>query len=410
MAMTPTNQLVIYNSQLQRKINMNERNDDNYRKLIEAFEDEDFQKRINQYRHDIELQLNGFIEWLIEALTSNQKIFHSPESRIKSKISFQEKIYRKYYINKWNLDGSKQDIQDEILKNLPDVIGFRITCYFIDDEEVIYSKLQEYHGLHRFSDIALDFSEGTRQKNGKKIYKVSGKFKDTVCFELQIKAATHNVWGEVEHKTIYKGRQYSINHKERQTITGEIFNILRASDQQLLALFRNTYTQDDLVYALFAEQTRDRVKVVAKTEFLAGHYTSFFSIFLPEIKDNIWEYVSAALSNSALQYTKHELNVDSPTDDDHNIVSDIKSTFLEYYLKVQYQIAQELFLFKEYDDFLLYMAKTIKNRFATDVDGDFIEGDVFSEDEEQDAFDEGYSELVLKVLKDKLPDALRERE
>lgn len=64
MAMTPTNQLVIYNSQLQRKINMNERNDDNYRKLIEAFEDEDFQKRINQYRHDIELQLNGFIEWL----------------------------------------------------------------------------------------------------------------------------------------------------------------------------------------------------------------------------------------------------------------------------------------------------------------------------------------------------------
>ena len=174
-------------------------------------------------------------------------------------------------------------------------------------------------------------------------------------------------------------------------------------------MFRNTYTQDDLVYALFAEQTRDRVKVVAKTEFLAGHYTSFFSIFLPESKDNIWEYVSAALSNNALQYTKYELNLDSPTDNDKKIVSDIKSTFLEYYLKVQYQIAQELYLFKDYDDFLLYMAKNIKNRFATDIDEDFIEGDVFAEEEEHVSFDEGYSELVLKVLKDKLPDALRER-
>ena len=76
---------------------------------------------------------------------------------------------------------------------------------------------------------------------------------------------------------------------------------------------------------------------------------------------------------------------------------------------MQYQIAQELYLFKDYDDFLLYMAKIIKNRFATDVDEDFIEGDVFAEDEEHVSFDEGYSELVLKVLKDKLPDALRER-
>lgn len=388
---------------------MSERNDDNYRILIEAFEDEDFQKIINQYRHDIELQLNTFIEWLITTLTPNQKIFHSPESRIKSKISFEEKIHRKDYINKWTLNGSKHDVQNEILKNLPDLIGFRITCYFMDDEEIIYKKLQEYYGLDRFSDISLDFSEGTLQKNGKKIYKVSGKLMSTVSFELQIKAATHNVWGEVEHKTIYKGRQYSLNHQERQTITGEIFNILRASDQQLLALFRNNYTQDDLVYGLFAEQTRDKVKVIAKTEFLAGHYTSFFSIFLPESKDNIWEYVSAALSHSALQYTKYELNLDSPTDNDKKIVSDIKSTFLEYYLKVQYQIAQELYLFKDYDDFLLYMAKIIKNRFATDVDEDFIEGDVFAEDEEHVSFDEGYSELVLKVLKDKLPDALRER-
>lgn len=388
---------------------MNERNDDKYRKLIEAFEDEDFQKRINQYRHDIELQLNGFIEWLIKTLTSNQKIFHSPESRIKSRISFEEKIYRKDYINKWNLDGSKQNIQDEILKNLPDIIGFRITCYFMDDEEVIYNKLHEYYDLHSFSDIVLDFSEGTSQKNGKKIYKVSGKFKDVVSFELQIKAATHNVWGEVEHRTIYKGKQYSINHPERQTITREIFNILKASDQQLLALFRNNYTQEDLVCGLFAEQTRSVVKVTAKTEFLAGHYTSFFSIFLPESKSDIRRYVAAVLSDGDVQYIKRRLDLESPTGIDKEIVDAIKSTFLEYYLKIQYQIAQELYVFRDYEEFLLYMAKSVKNRVLIDEDEDFIEDDVFAENKGRVSLDEEYSELVLNMLKDILPDALKER-
>ena len=386
---------------------MNEQIESYYQKLMDAFEEKAFQTSINQYRLDIELQLNGFIEWLSTKLTSDQKIFHSPESRIKSKLSFAEKLYRKDYINKWKLDGDKKSLQLEILKKLPDLIGFRITCYFMDDEEVIYKKLKEYYDSKRFSDIILDFSEGTTQKNGKPIYKVSGRYQDAVSFELQIKAATHNVWGEVEHRTIYKGRQYSINHQERQTITGEIFNILKASDQQLLALFKSRYTQKDLVCALFAELTGDQVKRDAKTELLAGHYQSFFDIFLPESKVDIWAYVSAALSNGATKYEKKTLQLDTATDVELEIIRDIKSAFLEHYLKVQHYIAQELYTFKNYDAFLLYMIKNIERCFSIEVDEESIEDDMFAEDEGGISLSETPRELVLNVLNERLPEAIK---
>lgn len=386
---------------------MNEQIESNYQKLMDAFEEKAFQTSINQYRLDIELQLTGFIEWLSTKLTSDQKIFHSPESRIKSKLSFAEKLYRKDYINKWKLEGDKKSVQLEILKNLPDLIGFRITCYFMDDEEVIYKKLKEYYDSKRFSDIFLDFSEGTTQKNGKPIYKVSGRYQDAVSFELQIKAATHNVWGEVEHRTIYKGRQYSINHQERQTITGEIFNILKASDQQLLALFKSNYTQDDLVCGLFTELTGRQVKHGAKTELLAGHYKSFFDIFLPESKSNIWEYVSAALSNGTIQYEKKALRLATATGIELEIIHDIKVAFLEYYLKVQLCIAHELYDFKDYDEFLLYMIKNVERCFALEVDDESIEDDVFAEDEGAISSDETKRELVLNVLKERLPEAIK---
>ena len=45
------------------------------------------------------------------------------------------------YVNKWDLSGDIRSIQEEILKELSDLIGFRITCYFMDDEEDIYRGL-----------------------------------------------------------------------------------------------------------------------------------------------------------------------------------------------------------------------------------------------------------------------------
>ena len=390
---------------------MNNQKSETYQNLLKAFSDPNFQSEINQYRYAIEQELGKFIEWLLTELDPRQMIFRSPESRIKSRPGFAEKISRKDYIHKWEIHGDLRSIQNEILARLPDLIGFRITCFFMEEEKIIYQKLKTYYETGRFSEIDLDFTEGTTQKNGHKIYKVSGVYQKKVCFELQIKSAVHNIWGEVEHKTIYKGSQYAVDLKQRQTITGEIFNILKASDQQLLSLFTHQYTEQDLVCGLFAEKTRQNVLQACGTEYLAGHYKSFFDLFLSTSQEDILNYVSASLSKAP--YRKRPVKIQENVPQLTELAFHIKETFLEYYLQVQYNIAQELYLFEDYDQFILYLASTIISFYLVkdEDDPEWLEEDAFSEPDDMDTdggSDQEKMEMLLNLLKDKLPDALKE--
>lgn len=384
---------------------MEDRKKQDCQKLIDAFSDTGFQEKINQYRYEIEQELVKFIEWLLTALEPRQKIFHSPESRIKSKAGFAEKISRKDYVHKWTVDADRSAIQEEILAKLPDLIGFRITCFFMDDEEVIYNRLKEYYAQGKLNDIRLDFDEGTKQKNGHMIFKVSGLYQNRVSFELQIKAMVHNIWGEVEHKTIYKGTQYTMDLEQRRTITEEIFHVLKASDQQLLSLFTHQYTVQDLVCGLFAEQTRQNVAKASGTEYLAGHYKSFFDIFLRTAGSDICSYVSSALVKQP--FKKRQIGTEEIDGKTRELAGEIKAAFLEYYLQIQYIIAQELYDFKDFDRFLLYMADILYSCLSEDEDSEMIDGDAFFEEEEAEDLEGGQHNLLLDLLKDKLPDAYR---
>ena len=202
--------------------------------LLEAFDDKAFIKEVKNIRLELEEELMRFILFLKENLTSEQKIFENIESRIKSIQSFREKIYRKDYIKNWNVSDDIRENQKLIVENLPDFIGFRITCFFWQDEEKIYNLLKLYYEQKNLNDIVLNFDENRKQKNGHTINKLSGKYKQKYCFEIQIKSVMHNMWGEVEHKTIYKNRNYDATISNKKLITEEIFNILQASDKQLL--------------------------------------------------------------------------------------------------------------------------------------------------------------------------------
>lgn len=389
---------------------MEDRKRDDRQRLIDAFASEDFQKEIHQYRSSIEFELMKFLEWLQRELKPSRKIFHSPESRIKSKTSFNEKISRKDYINKWDLSGDIRSIQEEILKELPDLIGFRITCYFMDDEEDIYKSLKKYYTQIGFQNIYLNFEEGTQQQNGHKIYKVSGHYMGKVSFELQIKAMVHNVWGEVEHKTIYKGRQYAVDSNRQQTVTEEIFNILKASDKQLLSLFTHEYTAEDLVFGLFAEQTRQRVADIANSEYLAVHYKGFFEIFSTVCRTAILSFVSNTLVNRP--YEKEKAMVAYPDSKAEKLAISIQNEFVEYYLQVQYGIAQEIYKFADYNEFIVYLAKTLIEKGCLaeeDEDEMAIVNDAFSDAEESEGLAEDETELFLTFLADKLPGARKGR-
>lgn len=185
--------------------------------LLETFEDLIIDKELNWAKTQIEEQIKAFIKYLQKNLSPNQRIFENPESRIKSYDSFSEKIYRKGYIQSWQITDDKDKNKELIMRQLPDLIGFRITCFFLDAEPSIYRLLKEYNDCGKFDKITLDFNENCMQKNGHTIYKVTGKYNNKYCFELQIKSIMHNVWGEVEHKTIYKSRDFDPNIETKKT-------------------------------------------------------------------------------------------------------------------------------------------------------------------------------------------------
>ncbi len=101
--------------------------------------------------------------------------------RIKSKESLKEKILRyNFYI--------KYKTPENLVRNLSDLIGFRIECRFIEDEVKIYNDIVKlfdkkeeggYYSnpLNSSIMLKLDEKQPQRQKNGFEIYKIDGKYK-----------------------------------------------------------------------------------------------------------------------------------------------------------------------------------------------------------------------------------------
>ena len=136
------------------------------------------------------------------------------------------------------------------------MIGIRINCYFAAYELFIYTELKSAleNGKIEYVDNIID--EKTEQKNGHIIYKLSGRFKEKYHFEVQIKSIVHNVWGEVEHKTIYKNPCYDGYIHKKKELSEALHEVLFASDSQLLSIFQMNESEDTLIQALFYLATK----------------------------------------------------------------------------------------------------------------------------------------------------------
>lgn len=171
--------------------------------------------------------------------------------RIKSPESLREKILRhNFYI--------KYKTPENLLHNLSDLIGFRIECRFIEDEEKIYRdivKLFKIKGEDGFyinplnSNIMLQLKEKQpqKQKNGFEIYKIDGKHcKDGVCinFELQIKSLVNVFWGEIDHRILYKNFNYMLTEDFFRDIMSSIKDNLSMIDRQLMLVYNHLNGMD----------------------------------------------------------------------------------------------------------------------------------------------------------------------
>lgn len=172
-------------------------------------------------------------------------------TRIKSKDSLKEKIIRRNYFVKYPnpADGFNQ---------IPDLIGLRIECRFIKDEEQIYKKIIEdfrlYTGggmyaskLNKKIRLNLDDPQPQSLNNGFKIFKLDGEFftgERTFLFELQIKSLVNVFWGEIDHKILYKNYNYVVTADFFKDIMNSIIDNLTMVDRQLMLLYDHVRNLD----------------------------------------------------------------------------------------------------------------------------------------------------------------------
>lgn len=211
-------------------------------------------------------------EYLEKILKEKEQEYISISSRVKSESSLREKIIRNRYLIKF-------DTADEMMEFLPDLIGLRIECKFIEEENKIYRLLRRY--FNRTDDkvyyynkenknIQLKLSERqpSKQKNGFEIYKIDGIYKilnRNINFELQIKSLVNVFWGEIEHKIIYKNNTYLLADGFIKNLMVTIKQNLTMIDQQLLSLYKtfhaqrgfNEYTSRKEIEKLFAKFVYD---------------------------------------------------------------------------------------------------------------------------------------------------------
>ena len=171
--------------------------------------------------------------------------------RIKSSESLREKILRHNFYMKY-------ETPENLVHNLSDLIGFRIECRFIEDEEKIYReivslfKIKEEDGyysnpLNSSIMLKLDEKQPQIQKNGFEIYKIDGKYsKDGVIvnFELQIKSLVNVFWGEIDHRVLYKNFNYMLTEDFFRDIMSSIKDNLAMIDRQLMLVFNHLNDMD----------------------------------------------------------------------------------------------------------------------------------------------------------------------
>ncbi len=170
--------------------------------------------------------------------------------RIKTAESIREKLIRNNYI-------IKKGKSEEILAAFQDILGFRIECKFIDEEEYAFRMLKEcfsmtedgqYYYMRSMPKIRLDLSskQPQTQKNGFDLYKIDGLYmlgKESIRFELQIKALVNVFWGEIEHRVVYKNNDYLLADSFVSDLLVSIKKSLNMIDSQLYVLYKRFKTE-----------------------------------------------------------------------------------------------------------------------------------------------------------------------
>lgn len=347
--------------------------------LLEAY-DEAFCETLEQVRVALEIEIRRLAEQIAAKLDSLLGCHLIVEARVKSRDSFTEKLKRKGYLDSWEVANDKESNQELIRKNLPDLIGLRLNCMFLQQERAIYEALRTAD-----CDLRLDFSTPTKMRNGRDVYKVTGSYewpddKLRYNFELQIKSYINNLWGEVEHKVRYKSSRYSIDEQLKESVTKQTITVLEATDSQLQKLYEHAYDENDLVKGLFYLFTKDAAAKACQTNILAEHYERFFTLMFNSESSKIRQFVSSKLADQ--QYAACAYKTSNTNKTAIELAYQIALRYNNYCLETLYQIASNLNTYDEnLSGFLVHLATVRLDETADDFDDEGLGNDAFSEGE-----------------------------
>lgn len=202
--------------------------------------------------HKIELAgVNKELKKYFTDLLADDDRLTNITTRIKTQEALREKLIRRNFFMRFPDPVSG-------FKYIQDLVGIRVECRFIKDEEDLYKKIIEDftiksdRGYYRSSKnkkirLKLDDPQPQTLANGFTMYKLDGEY-DTgsfmYCFELQIKSFVNVFWGEIDHKLLYKNYNYIITEGFFREIMNSINDNLKMIDKQLMILYDHVKKQD----------------------------------------------------------------------------------------------------------------------------------------------------------------------
>lgn len=254
-------------------------------------------------------------------------------TRIKTPDSLREKLIRRnYYI--------KYPKPSEGFKKVPDLIGLRIECRFIKDEEEIYKKIIDgfriycgngYYTSHNNKNLSLNLKDEQPQvlNNGFKIYKLDGIYKTPTSeysFELQIKSLVNLFWGEIDHKILYKNYNYMIIEDFFRDIMNSIIDNLFMVDKQLMILYDHVSNSDasakepaekqlkillsKIIHDVFINKIYGELGFVFNIKISTDVIVDFIFMKLKKNKDNSYGEDFISLINRINEIAKMDMNLE----------------------------------------------------------------------------------------------------
>ena len=357
---------------------------DRFDAIMAAFKAKAFQDELEKVKDSLESWLK---KWSKEFNRFDSRIdnYFSYESRVKSVHSFEEKLYRNNYIYDWDISDDISENQHCIKQNLTDLIGLRVNSFFNEHEKYIFNFFEQTSDQQIEKGFVFNFRENKKQKNGHIIYKFSGIYKGEYHFEVQIKSIVHNVWGEIEHKTVYKNPVYDSYYEQKKKVSETLHDVMLASDRELQVLFNMKETEEQLFRSLFFCKTYAQICESCRTDVLGKHYFNYFQAF-PSIAP-LKRFLVCGLTD--VEYSRNKINKIGEDNKHFQFLKDlslkVQEEFPRFNLMCLFNIDSILNEHQSYEDFLIhFIHESVVNLLEDDFDEE-LKNDLAEEESPNEA-------------------------